>query len=264
MKSVFIAMAVMALLAADDPCDPLDRLNGLDEVVLKGTVRHKEAGDGGGFAQMIVVSNAGGGGGEAFEGSFEAWRTKEGEWVMASDQTLPGIVHYDDGERTVTQVAYEDAPLGTSTFTSDLAGLLDFDRLRRALKKAELELVEEEGIKTYRGEISKRVVSSGTGSPLQIMAPQVLRLEAEIKVRDDRLLSLAFIVVRSDPLSALKKQALDGDLDGGVTMSTGMPEASDEEGKQTVYTLTVKTDGPGDRVKRALEQVKYLMESEVY
>lgn len=108
------------------------------------------------------------------------------------------------------------------------------------------------------------MVSSGTGSPLQIMAPQVLRLKAELMVEDDRLTVLKFTVVRSDPLSALKKQALDGDLDGGITMSSGMPEASVEEGKRTVYTLTVKTGGPGDRLKRALEQVKYLMESEVY
>lgn len=151
MKSALLALAAVTLLAADDPCIPLDRLNGLEEIVLSGTVKHEEMGGGGGFAQMIVVSNAGGGGGEAFEGSFQAWRTKDGEWVIATEQSLPGIVHYDDGDRTVTQVAYEDAAPGTSTFTSDLAGLLDFDRLRSALKKAELEAVEKRASRPIAG-----------------------------------------------------------------------------------------------------------------
>jgi hypothetical protein len=261
MISVILALA---LLGGDDPLVSLDGLNEQDQIVLAGTVKHEEVGDGGGFARMIVVSNAGGGGGEPFEGAFQAWRTQDGEWVIASEQALPGVVHYDDGERTVTQVAFEDAPPATASFTGDLAGLLDFDRLRGALKKADLEKVEENGVITYRGEISKRVVSRGTGSPMQIMAPQVLRLEAELTIKDDRLSVLMFTVIRSDPLSALKKQALDGELDGGVTMSSGMPEASDEEGKRTVYTLTVKSVGAGDRVKRALKQVKHIMESEVY
>lgn len=236
------------------------------EFVLSGSVTLEEP-DSGGAQHMIVINGGGSGGGEEYAGPVEIWRTHEDELVIASRDALPGFGFFDNGERSITQLNYEDVPVRASSLTSDLVALLDLNRLKRSVRKTDLDSKTGQDGKAlvFRGEISKRILRGGGGSPIQLLAPQVLRVETEFTLDDKmRLVSLKFIVVRSDPFAGLRRKALEGELDGGIEITSERPDLSEDEGKRYIYTLNVSKKGPSDRAKALLEQVREMLKDEVF
>lgn len=245
----------------------IEALAGEKEIVLSGSITVEEP-DSGGGQHMIVINGGGSGGGEEYTGPVEIWRTDGDELVIASREALPGFGYFDNGERTITRLTFEDIPIRASSLTSDLVALLDPDRLERYVRKADLDSKAGTIGDTivFHGEISKRILRGGGGSPFQIMSPQVLRVEAEFVLDEKmRLGSLEFIVVRSDPFANLRRKALEGELDGGIEITTNeKPDVSEDEGKRYIYTLKVSNKGPSDRAKALLKQVREMLKDEVF
>jgi len=256
-------------ISEDKLVDALSALRDRGSFVLAAKIENVEpGGNGTGIGTTVIVAGGGGGGGEPFTGPLEIWRTAEEELVLLSkDPALPRMAFYDDGDRVITRLFYEDRPPATDRVTGDLSGVLDHDRLIRAVKKAKLEpaLDEERGTITFKGQLSRRLVkSSGGGMELALMSAQVLKLEAAFVLDSrHRLQSLKFTVVRSDPLAGLKRKALSGDFSGGgVSVSSEMPEPSEEEGTHSIYTLHLSDKGPSAGAKKFVKEVRTILDEE--
>ncbi len=219
--------------------------------------------DSGGFGAMMVM---GGGGPDMvdFEGAIEVWRTAERELVVASAEALPGMAFYTNGDREITQINFDEEPFDTADVTNDLASLLNTDRLMDAVMKGEFETerIDEKQALLFRGTLSKEVIKSAGGDQFAFMSPQVLRVEVEFRVGPEKRIDAAlFKVVRTDPMAALKRQAMEG---GGTVTSMGMPEASTEEGKSLIYSLERSGAVPGERIKGFTEAVHAILENEEF
>jgi hypothetical protein len=235
------------------------------EFVLDGKVSLLEA-DGGevGMANTMVVIGGAGGSAPEFEGPIKVWRTTGDELIVFSKDRLPGFAFYDDGDRAITRIFFEESPVDVSRVTGEIAGLLDLASLLRQVKKAEFDafLDKEAKTTTLQGALSRRLVKTGRDSGLQIMPERVLHVMAEFVLDSrDHLESFAITVVRSDPMAGLKRKVISGELgDGGVMK--GLPEPSEEEGKCSVYAFKVTKDKPDKAQRDFQREVSKLLEDE--
>lgn len=254
----------------DDLVAALQGLRDKDTFVLEARVENVEPeGNETAMTSMVIVGGAGGiGGGEQFAGPIEIWKTGEDELVfLSSDPALPRLAYYDNGDRIITRLFYEEQPPVSDKVTGDLSGVLDLDRLLRAVKKAKLEGAAdpEGGAVTFKGELTRRLVKNQSGGmALSFVSAQVLRLEAEFVLDTRRRLkSLTFTVVRSDPFAGIKRKALSGDFSGGgVSVSSEMPEPSEEEGTRSIYRLRISGKAPSARAKKFVKEVRTILDEE--
>jgi|GEM_PF-7050904 len=212
----------------------------------------------------IMIMGGGGPDGVDFEGDITIWRTAGQELVVASAGALPGLAFYTNGDRTITQINFDDEPFKTASVTGDLTSLLDTARLLDAAMNGEFtaERIEEQNALLFKGTLSKKIIKSSGGGQFGFMAPQVLRVEAEFCVGPEKTVDSAlFTVVRTDPMAAMKRQAMKG---GGTVTSMGMPEASKEEGQSLIYRLNRAGIKPPSRIKEFAKSVRAILENEEF
>jgi hypothetical protein len=258
-----------SLATVDTLLAALDNLAARDGYVLTGRVASRDPeGEKKSAGMQMIVIGGGGGAGESFSGGIEVWRTGDDELIVLSRSPLPGLGFFDDGDRSITQTCYEDEPVDTKRVTGDLGSLLDIKRLKKAIGKGKLTATVDSGSGaiTYGGEISSKAVRSvDAGSPMAMMAPTVLRVEADFVVSEEGALEgCRFTIVRSDPMAGIRRKAASGALTGGEQIQLGAPEPSDEEGKSDVYTLRVSKRGPSKRALAFREQIGAIIEEEAF
>jgi len=184
--------------------------------------------------------------------------------VIASTEALPGMAFYGNGDREITQINFDDEPFKTANVTRDIASLLDTSRLLDAVVNGEFaaERIEEQNALLFKGTLSKKIIKSAGGGQFGFMAPQVLRVEVEFRVGPEKTVDAAvFTVVRTDPMAAMKRQAMEG---GGTVTSMGMPEESKEEGRSMIYSLTRAGAKPSQRIKEFTKSVRAILENEEF
>lgn len=252
----------------------LSAVAGADNVVFDCSIQEVEPEADGGFGGGIVmrIGGAGGGGGGAtFEGTVDVWQAA-GERILTSRDVLPGISIYTDGDRLISRTTVEEAAIDLGKLHSDLLPLLDLAKVAKRLDRVSLEVSTDEasGDTIYEGELPKRLVHS-SGSDMPMMQEVVLRLEGVFRVGSDGALKSAkFAVIRNDPMAAIRRQAMSGELGSGgsvrVERSFGgadAAEVSQDEGTMSVYEITI-AGTPSARAKRFKEEVHEILSTEEF
>lgn len=258
------AAAEVAKLYKQVLVDALGQLNQEGAFVFEGSVGVSMPEEDSGGMGGIMIMGGGGPAGVDFEGDIAIWRTADKELVVASTEALPGLAYYTNGDREITQINFDDEPFKTANVTGDLASLFDTSRLIDAAMNGEFttERIEEQNALRFKGILSKKIIKSAGGGQLGFMAPKVLRVEVEFCVGPNKTVDKAvFTVVRTDPMAAMKRQAMEG---GGRVTSMGMPEASKEEGQSLIYSLTRAGAKPTQRIKEFTKSVRAILENEEF
>jgi hypothetical protein len=213
----------------------------------------------------VVVAGAG----EAapFTGTFEAQRTANGDLVVASKSALPGVAIFQREERVLVSTTHEDTPIGTGHFANDLSSLLDFDRLARYVEKASLKSATNPDTKetTIEGELPAKAIKPSSGGGIAMIEPKVLRVTVHFVLDEkSKLRSARFGVVRSDPLANIRGRATAGGVHEGTVTLTPDSLGSDDEGKTTVYELTMAIGAPSPRTADALAAFQKLLAEQAH
>jgi hypothetical protein len=247
--------------AAPTPEDLLGRLRtALDRAEdatlrVRGSVALEAAGGADPFSGAVISANLMGG--PPFEGDFEAWTDGAGKLVVVSKKPLPGFEVFRNDEREVIRVTYEgDAP-NVKQLMSDLGALLDMSRVRKWMKRADLEskLDPATGAATYVGEAPRRLVPAAQAGLMGMAQEKILRVDASITIgKGGSLLEAEFRIQRSDPMAGMIRRA-----NPFGEMEEPQDEGEVTKGKTSVYHLVFETADPSPRVRSFLRAAESLI-----
>ncbi|MHC4469553.1 MAG: hypothetical protein ACYTDY_04180 [Planctomycetota bacterium] len=219
-----------------------------------------ELGDSGSpFGAVMVASTLGGG--PPFEGKFEAWSDGGGKLVVVSERLLPGFEAFRSDEREITRLTYEERAENVGQLMSDLGALLDMSRVRKWLKRADLEARFDPttGVTSFTGEAPRRLVPAGSGGVMGMAQEKILRIHVSVEIgKTGELATAVYEVHRSDPMAAMIKRSPFGEME-----EEPKDEGDVEKGKTTTYRLTFEAADPSPRVRTFLRAAESLIKQEV-
>jgi hypothetical protein len=227
-------------------------------VHLFGSVSERTNEESGGALVMGV-----GGAGSKYAGDIDVWRTSKNELFVLSKKRLPELAIYDDGDQLIVRTTSGDEALDASQTSMDLAALLDFAALQKAVEGMASASGKPKVVRTggngeperFECELSTRFIKSAGGVANMAM-PKVVRIEARFTLDDKGALAgMRFAVVRSDPFAQIRRNALEGGGGGTVVVDpSDLGEA--EEGPSNVYELRIDGQAPDKRAQSVLESLR--------
>lgn len=230
-----------------------------------GDVSERKAADAleAGGAQ-VMFGGPGADAGEPFQGPIEVLLTDKAELLVASMRPIPEVVVFDDGAHQLVRRTIADDPVSTEHLVSDLASMLDLDRLATHVEKAtKIDATEpaSDGSRSIRCELSPRAVRSAAKGMMAMMAPKVLAVRARVDLDGKgAIVGMELSVTRSDPFAGMHRNALEQAGGGGTVVRVGGPDELDtgEEGPTSVYKLRTRDEVPTAHARESLMAMRKL------